>query len=194
MELFINTALRHNALGLVDGDRVVEIRSWLASYNESEKVLGQLPDLLATHQSSLPELTGAYFVLGPGSFTALRIGLNMANVLHAMNGTPLQTLTTFELLQALYADQTSDILLEAGQDSVYHYAASTHEIQIIPQSQVADYPAAVVYLPKQQLPAPFLPWDKAWPQIRATSRPTPPPLEPLYVRLPHITHRLKNLF
>jgi tRNA threonylcarbamoyladenosine biosynthesis protein TsaB len=54
---------------------------WVADRELARDILGRISKLLIGSQKELPSLTGIVCYKGPGSFTALRIGLTVANTL-----------------------------------------------------------------------------------------------------------------
>lgn len=80
MYLYINTASGEKiALALLDeGGRVLKFRLMRTKYKQSEKLLVGIEKII---DRQLKSLKGIIVVKGPGSFTALRIGLTTANIL-----------------------------------------------------------------------------------------------------------------
>ncbi|NMC51426.1 tRNA (adenosine(37)-N6)-threonylcarbamoyltransferase complex dimerization subunit type 1 TsaB [Candidatus Kuenenbacteria bacterium] len=82
MILFINTASSENiTLALLDGKGEILVKKKIAAkYKQSEKLLVGI-DRLMGGRKNLKKLIGIIAVKGPGSFTALRIGITTANTM-----------------------------------------------------------------------------------------------------------------
>ncbi len=79
MYLYINTALDKMVLALIDKDgNILKLNKIAAKYQQSEKLLVNIHKLVG---KNLKKLKGIIAVKGPGSFTALRIGVTTANTL-----------------------------------------------------------------------------------------------------------------
>ncbi len=92
MILFINTASPEIiTLALLDRKGNILVKKNIqAKYKQSEKLLVEIEKIIETHSNaSLQELTGVIAVKGPGSFTALRIGLTTANTMAFGLGIPV---------------------------------------------------------------------------------------------------------
>jgi len=84
MYLFINTAsAEFIQLALTDGQGQILVKKNIkAKYKQSEKLLPGVENLLKAYGNTpLRKLQGIVVVKGPGSFTALRIGLTVANTM-----------------------------------------------------------------------------------------------------------------
>ena len=80
MYLFINTASAEKIIiGLIDKQGKFLIKKSIqAKYRQSEKFLLSIEKLLG---NKLKKIKGIIAVKGPGSFSALRVGLTMANTM-----------------------------------------------------------------------------------------------------------------
>lgn len=192
MRLLINTALRDNQLLLIKHHTLYDEISWRASFNESEKVISNLPQLLQKNKLSWSDLTDLVLVTGPGSFTALRIGTNLTNILAYRLHLPIYTLNTFQYLACLTGYFDQEIWLEAGLETAYHHHPLT---QVTTIESLPDFSLTtnhLLYLPKEnrltswQL-APAIPLLDQYLKL-ATSF----PVEPYYFRPANITQPKKN--
>jgi tRNA threonylcarbamoyladenosine biosynthesis protein TsaB len=62
-------------------DNVVVHKTWLAERRLARDLLSQLEIFLHDNQTSFDQLTGLIVFRGPGSYTGLRIGVNVMNSL-----------------------------------------------------------------------------------------------------------------
>lgn len=87
MILFINTADGEKIdLALVLGGKILAQKSFKAKYKQSEMLLPQIQNLLKLTKRKINSLKAILVVIGPGPFSAIRIGLATANALaYALN-------------------------------------------------------------------------------------------------------------
>jgi tRNA A37 threonylcarbamoyladenosine modification protein TsaB len=82
MILIINTAdVEKIFLGLVSKGKLVAKKEFKARYKQAEKLLPEINKLLQAASCKLQAISGIAIATGPGSFTALRIGISTANTL-----------------------------------------------------------------------------------------------------------------
>ena len=87
--LAIDTATPVQAICLVDGDTCLEHRVLKVRYNHGSSLLKNVDTLLASQGLDLGDLDLFCAGLGPGSFTALRVGLAMAKALSRSREKPI---------------------------------------------------------------------------------------------------------
>jgi tRNA threonylcarbamoyladenosine biosynthesis protein TsaB len=80
MILLLDTSTPICRLTLVDGDARTDYE-WQADRQLAKNLLAWLNDRLAEQGKTFYDLTGIGAYLGPGSFTGLRIGLTVLNIL-----------------------------------------------------------------------------------------------------------------
>jgi tRNA threonylcarbamoyladenosine biosynthesis protein TsaB len=82
MILVINTADAEQVyIGLVSGNKLVINKQFPAKYRQAEELLPRIDKLLKGQKIKLKDLKAISVVSGPGPFTALRIGITIANTL-----------------------------------------------------------------------------------------------------------------
>ncbi|MFA6382650.1 MAG: tRNA (adenosine(37)-N6)-threonylcarbamoyltransferase complex dimerization subunit type 1 TsaB [Candidatus Buchananbacteria bacterium] len=82
MFLIIHTADEKKVfIGLAEKDKLAAKREFTAQYRQAEKLLVEIDKLLASRACKPASLQAIFVVLGPGPFTALRIGVVTANTL-----------------------------------------------------------------------------------------------------------------
>ncbi len=82
MILVINTADESKVfIGVVYNSRFILAKTFLAPRRQSEQLLDKIDRLLKSKKISLRKIKGLAVVIGPGPFTALRIGAVTGNTL-----------------------------------------------------------------------------------------------------------------
>lgn len=89
------------ALGLVVAGKKDEIREAIGK-QKSQIILSRIQTLFEKHQCSYTKLTGITVVLGPGSFTGLRVGVTIANTLGTILQIPINGLPVGQLVEPKY--------------------------------------------------------------------------------------------
>lgn len=116
MLLAIDTATRQISLALHDGLNVVAENSWRTGDYHTVELAPQTA-LLLRHASVDPaRLAGIAVAIGPGSYTALRIGLGLAKGLALAHHLPLCGVPTFDILMKAQPawDGKAVAILQAG--------------------------------------------------------------------------------
>ncbi len=81
MILSLKTSEPEAELALLDGDKELASKRWLAGRELSRTLLGEIEALLKSRGAGWSDLTGVVIFPGPGSFTGLRIGFSVANAI-----------------------------------------------------------------------------------------------------------------
>lgn len=121
MLLSIDTSSRHGGVALSDTDgAVVEARLWHSTANHTTQLMPAVAELLSSHQLSAAELTGVAVALGPGPFSALRVGVSAAKGLAMAAGYPIIGIDTLalEARPHLTPDGIVSVWLDAGRNEV----------------------------------------------------------------------------
>lgn len=79
--LGINTASFEESIALLSGKKLLGEKSWKGNYDETEKLLASICELLEKSRASFSEINKIVVVSGPGPFSAVRIGVTVANTL-----------------------------------------------------------------------------------------------------------------
>ena len=98
MLLAIDTATRQVSLALHDGVSVIAETSWRTGDYHSVELAPQTALLLRRANVDPARLAGLAVAIGPGSYTALRIGLGLAKGLALAHNLPLCGVPTFDIL------------------------------------------------------------------------------------------------
>jgi tRNA threonylcarbamoyl adenosine modification protein YeaZ len=116
--LGINTAIKNPCVGLIVDD-VSKAVSLGGEQHQTETLIPTIHGLLSEFNLEPKDISEIVVVSGPGSFTAVRIGIIAANALAANLKVPLFAVTTFEYLKLSSQLESPTILVHAGGDSVY---------------------------------------------------------------------------
>ena len=121
MLLAIDTSSRCGGMALADTDgTVVEARLWRTRVNHTAQLMPAVASVLQTHGLQVAHLTGVAVALGPGPFSALRVGVSAAKGLAMAAGLPIVGIDTLALEAGrhLKADGIAVAWLDAGRNEV----------------------------------------------------------------------------
>jgi tRNA threonylcarbamoyl adenosine modification protein YeaZ len=90
------------AIGIDINGKKDEIREAIGK-QKSQIILSRIQALFEKHQCCYTTLTGITVVLGPGSFTGLRVGVAIANTLGAILQIPINGLPVGQLVDPIYS-------------------------------------------------------------------------------------------
>ena len=120
MELSIDTSTRYAGAGLSEEGKLLAEYSWVSRQNHSVELLPAIDHLLKTNGAAPRDLTCVYVAIGPGGFSALRVGLSTAKGLAISLGIPLVALNTLEIEAYPYRGLGMPVCaaLDAGRNEV----------------------------------------------------------------------------
>ena len=127
MELSIDTSTRYAGVCLSQDGRVIVSRSWYSRQNHTVELLPAVYDLLKEAAATVRDLECVFVAIGPGGFSALRVGLSTAKGLCAGLNVPLVALNTLDVEAEPYRDQ--DLLVCALLDMGRGEAAAAYYAQ-----------------------------------------------------------------
>jgi tRNA threonylcarbamoyladenosine biosynthesis protein TsaB len=116
--LAIDTALEACAVGVLDGEHLV-MRSETVGRGHAEILMGQVEDALRESGLAFADLDRIAVVVGPGSFTGLRIGIAAARGFALVTGKPAVGITTLAAHAAEAKDRPVLATLAAGRGEIY---------------------------------------------------------------------------
>ena len=124
MLLAIDTSTRYAGVALAGEGRVVSLRCWFSSLNHTAELMPAIAEILGSHGMSAGGLSGIAVALGPGGFSALRVGVSVAKGLAMTAGKPLVGVGTLDLEAFPYLEAGLPVcaLVDAGRQEV----ASAH--------------------------------------------------------------------
>ena len=120
MLLAIDTSTRYAGVGLWRGDRLISSLSWYSQRNHTEELMPAIGHVLGQAGAGPDSLGGIAVALGPGGFSALRVGISVAQGLALPLSLPVVGVGTLEMEAYTYAGTGLPIcpLLEAGRGEV----------------------------------------------------------------------------
>lgn len=121
MLLAIDTSTRNAGIALADDNgRVISCRSWHSAVNHTAELMPAVAQTLAAAGLTVHDLAGIAIALGPGGFSALRVGMSVAKGLAIAAGQPLVGVGTLDLEAWPYRDSGLPVcaLLDAGRGEV----------------------------------------------------------------------------
>ena len=124
MLLAIDTSTRYAGVALAAEGQVVSLRSWFSTVNHTSELMPAIAESLRSQGLSAGDLSGIAVALGPGGFSALRVGVSVAKGLAMTAGKPLVGVGTLDLEAYPYLGSGLPVcaLLDAGRQEV----ASAH--------------------------------------------------------------------
>jgi tRNA threonylcarbamoyladenosine biosynthesis protein TsaB len=92
--LAINTSVQPENVALLRGKNILEKVQWNGNRDETKKLLPAIVKLLKRADLRFSDIKGIQVAKGPGGFSALRIGVTVANVLALILKIPLFEMET----------------------------------------------------------------------------------------------------
>jgi tRNA threonylcarbamoyladenosine biosynthesis protein TsaB len=119
--LAFDTTTPQGSVALLQGERTLVERRWTAEDSHSCHVLSEIDACLQLSQVNLKEISYLVSVIGPGSFTGIRIGLGVAQGLASAHDIPILGVTAFEVLafSVGYMDRQLHAVIDAHRNQVY---------------------------------------------------------------------------
>lgn len=145
MLLAIDTSTRYAGVAVADETRVLSSRCWYSSSNHTRELMPAVSGLLDGHHLKPRDLSGIAVALGPGGFSALRVGMSVAKGLALAAGKPLVGVGTLDLEAYPYLESGLPVcvLVDAGRKEVAsaHFGADgqrTRDDIICPPEEVLE--------------------------------------------------------
>ena len=124
MILAIDSSTRYAGVALADDRRVVSSRCWYSTVNHTAELMPAVDQTFQSAGIAPGDLEGIAVALGPGGFSALRVGVSVAKGLALASRKPLVGVGTLDLEAFPFLDSGLPVcaLLDAGRGEV----ASAH--------------------------------------------------------------------
>ncbi|MBT3704373.1 tRNA (adenosine(37)-N6)-threonylcarbamoyltransferase complex dimerization subunit type 1 TsaB [Candidatus Peregrinibacteria bacterium] len=124
--LAINTATLDTEIAILDleAKKILAEKSWRSECNEAETLLPEILKLLKKSKINFKDLKKVIVVKGPGSFTGLRVGITIANMIANLLKIPVEGVDTFTFLERSFPKEITEkkdatLILFAGRKEVY---------------------------------------------------------------------------
>ena len=132
MELCIDTSTRYASVGISDEGRIVAELAWRSERNHSVELAPALRRVMEHAGVRMEDLTAVFAALGPGGFSALRVGLSVAKSLAMARGLPLVGVNTLDIEAVPFYGLGGPLatVIGAGRSKVYlgtYDGSTSHE-------------------------------------------------------------------
>ena len=97
MELCIDTSTRYASVGISKEGHIVAELAWRSERNHSVELAPAMRRVMEHAGVRMEDLTAVFAALGPGGFSALRVGLSVAKSLAMARGLPLVGVNTLDI-------------------------------------------------------------------------------------------------
>ena len=116
MLLAIDTSTRYAGVALADSERLVASHTWYSGVNHTAELMPAVVKLLQDRNIAVRDLDAVAVALGPGGFSALRVGVSVGKGLCAARSIPILGVGSLDLEAFLYAGSGMPVcaLLESG--------------------------------------------------------------------------------
>ena len=130
MELSIDTSTRYASVGLSENGEPVREVSWRSEQNHSVELVPAIHRLLKAAGASTDQIEAVFVALGPGGFSALRVGLSTAKGLATAQQIPLVGIDTLAIEAEPYLDLGRPVwaMIDAGRSKLYAGLFDTRDI------------------------------------------------------------------
>ena len=121
MELAIDTSTRHATVGLsLQGNTTAEL-AWRSERNHSVELVPAIQRLLAHARAEMHAVSAIYLAIGPGGFSALRVGMSTAIAMATAREIDLVAIGTLEVEAYPYLRLGSEVraIVGAGRGRLY---------------------------------------------------------------------------
>jgi tRNA threonylcarbamoyladenosine biosynthesis protein TsaB len=121
MELAIDTSTRHATVGLSQQGNTIAELAWRSERNHSVELVPAIQRLLAHARTEMAALSAIYLAIGPGGFSALRVGMSTAIAMATARKIDLVAIGTLEVEAFPYLRLGSEVraIIGAGRGRLY---------------------------------------------------------------------------
>ena len=128
--IFIDTSTNHLILAYLSGTKVIDMIDQVVLKDMSSQLFPILDELLNRNSVSVQDLEKIYVVVGPGSFTGVRIGVTVAKTMAWGLNIPIVPISSLEVLASTGGDDYVCSYIDARRGYVYAgvYAADLNSV------------------------------------------------------------------
>ena len=132
MELCIDTSTRYASVGISKEGRILAELTWRSERNHSVELAPALRRVMEHAGVRMEDLTAVYAAVGPGGFSALRVGLSVAKSLAMARDLPLVGVNTLDIEAVPFRGLGGALatVIGAGRSKVYlgtYDGSTSHE-------------------------------------------------------------------
>ena len=117
--LAIDTSSEVCGVAILEDDKLIDDNSLNNGKTHSENLMPLIKEVLERNNLSLKEIDLISCVVGPGSFTGIRIGISAVKALAEVNNIKIASITSLESLVQNINSKTKVSMIDARNDQVY---------------------------------------------------------------------------
>lgn len=117
--LAIDTSSEVCGVAILEDDKLIDDNSLNNGKTHSENLMPLIKEVLERNNLSLKEIDLISCVVGPGSFTGIRIGIAAVKALAEVNNIKITSITSLESLVQNINSKTKVSMIDARNDQVY---------------------------------------------------------------------------
>ena len=117
--LAIDTSSEVCGVPILEDDKLIDDNSLNNGKTHSENLMPLIKEVLERNNLSLKEIDLISCVVGPGSFTGIRIGIAAVKALAEVNNIKIASITSLESLVQNINSKTKVSMIDARNDQVY---------------------------------------------------------------------------
>ncbi len=121
MELCIDTSTRYASVGVSEEGRILAELAWRSERNHSVELAPALQRVMEHAGIAMDDVAAVFAAVGPGGFSALRVGLSVAKSLAMARDVPLVGVNTLDIEAVPYRGLEGPLaaVIGAGRSKVY---------------------------------------------------------------------------
>lgn len=139
MKLFIDTSNKKLIFGLMDNDIIIDFLMEDTNNDMVKNCLYKLEKFLKGNKKNINDIQHFYITIGPGSFTGVKVALNIVNSITLVNKyVDVSVIDSFKLLQ----ESINEHLIIPFGKSKFYYRKNKRKILTVTKEQLESLPNA----------------------------------------------------